>query len=97
MTNEQYLEYGEFVRHLSAVLHMAKPHLTCHFEIYQNESTLPNPCEGALIHDMRGNRLLHGDWYIVMECRGGHRYYINVTWDSLVTMAKETFERMENK
>ena len=47
--------------------------------------------------DNRGNRLVIGDWYVIVTCGDGYKYYINVTADSVVTMCAEVFDFLQYK
>ncbi|MBE5799366.1 MAG: hypothetical protein E7321_05375 [Clostridiales bacterium] len=44
-----------------------------------------------LLHDNRDNPLLPGDDYLVITCRNGYQYYVNVTADSALTACAELF------
>lgn len=49
------------------------------------------------VRDNRGNRIVVGDWYVVVRCGNGYRYYINVTHDSVITMCAEVFSFLQYK
>lgn len=47
--------------------------------------------------DNRGHQLVVGDWYVIVTCGDGYKYYINVTADSVVTMCAEVFDFLQYK
>lgn len=97
---ELYRIKRDFTFKLAVVLTAAKPHLTCCYDVYTKgnlifgEKPLKYP---ELAIDTRGGRLIEGEEYIIVGCQNGHRYYINVTGDSLMSMGEQLFKHMMGK
>lgn len=96
---ESYRQKRDFCFKLAVVLTTAKPHLTCCYDVFDKFNSM---FDRAIKHpdtttDVRGNRLIEGDEYIVVFCQNGHQYFINVTGDSLMCMGEELFKYMMGK
>lgn len=50
--------------------------------------------EGAVLP---WGRLVLGDWYVVVTCVNGYKYYVNVSFDSSVWMCAEVLNCIANK
>ena len=70
--------------------------MSCEFYIMDNRyyGQLAMPQFSA---DNRGNPLVVGDWYVIVTCADGWKYYINVTLDSIITMCAEVFAFLQYK
>lgn len=96
MENE-YLKKNEFVKELSKVLNMAKPHLTCEYKLGEEL-----PMQTEYIMEKLSDSMARytpvtyqpdGEW-VVVNCDNGYKYYIPVTGDSLAAIAEEVFRKM---
>lgn len=95
----EYRQKRDFAFKLAVALTAAKPHLTCCYDVFDRFNSM---FDRAIKHpdittDVRGNRLIEGDEYIVVFCQNGHTYFINVTGDSLMCMGEELFKYMMGK
>lgn len=70
--------------------------MACFFIVMDNGYLKSLECP-ELILDNRGHWLFVGDWYVVIVCHNGYRYYVNVTADSVTTMCAEVFDFIQNK
>ena len=90
-----YLPYMNAADQMSLILQSEKG-MSCRFyimdEAYYGDLAFPQ-----LSADNRGHRLTIGDWYVIVTCSNGHKYYVNVTWDSVVTMCAEVFDFIQCK
>ena len=84
----------DFVQSLSDVLHKANPDLACCWYVVCDDE---RPEYGEDLRDTNGSHLVTGDEYIIVLCRNGYYYYVNVTANSLMTMAAELFRAMAGK
>ena len=50
-----------------------------------------------LVRDNNGNQLFPGDRYMIITCANGHRYYVNISGDSVLTACAEVFQLIQNK
>lgn len=100
MDQNLYRNKREFVFKLAVVLTAAKPHLSCCFDVYHKDnSTFGEKARKypEITTDVNGNRLREEDEYIIVFCQNGHRYFINVTGDSLMSMGEQLFKHMMGK
>ena len=95
MQPENMEKYHFAVSHMSHILNHEK-RMTCMF-IVMNDGYLKNLKCPELVRDSRGNRLFVGDWYVVITCNNGYRYFVNVTADSVTAMCAEVFGFIQNK
>lgn len=83
------------VENINCILQREKG-MTCAFYImdkrYYDSLALPQ-----FSADNRGHRLIVGDWYVIVTCANGYKYYINVTADSVVSMCAEVFDFLKHK
>ena len=47
--------------------------------------------------DNNGNRLVTGNEYMIITCANGYRYYVDITWDSVLTACSEVFRFISSK
>lgn len=81
----------EFVRELDKVLRIAKPHLTVHYALGQDIELKTG--EEVYYKKSKGFSPYHNrEEYLVVECEGGHHYVINITANSLASIAEELFK-----
>ena len=80
-----------FVQELNKVLRIAKPHLTVHYALGQDIELKTG--EEVYYKKSKGFSPYHnGEEYLVVECEGGHHYVINITANSLASIAEELFK-----
>lgn len=80
----------EFVQELDKVLRIAKPHLTLHYALGQDIEL--KTAEEIYYKQSKGFSPYHKEEeYLVIECKGGYHYVINITADSLAAIAEELF------
>jgi hypothetical protein len=96
MDSKQFIDYFMATVILSQILQNASDGKSCRFMILTQEEyeTFEHP---EIMHSTRGHNLLVGDWYVVVTCRNGYKYYVNVTADSIITMCIEVLKAMEFK
>ena len=89
------LPYMNAAENISCILQREKG-MTCVFYVMDNRyyKNLALPQFSA---DNRGHQLVVGDWYVIVTCGDGYKYYINVTADSVVTMCAEVFDFLQYK
>lgn len=92
---ENYMPYQRAAQNMSQILSSAKG-MTCSFYV-MDERYYKNLAYPELSSDNRGNKLIIGDWYVIVRCSNGYLYYINVSHDSIVTMCAEVFSFIQNK
>lgn len=94
-----YRQKREFAFKLAAVLTTAKPHLSCCYDVFTRGNRIFEKAEKYpdIVTDVRGGRLMEGDEYIVVFCQNGHKYFINVSGDSLMSMGEQLFKHMIGK
>lgn len=92
---ENFLSYRHATQNMSLILSHAKD-MTCTFYV-MDEQYYKNLAYPELSCDNRGNRLMVGDWYVIVRCSNGYLYYVNVSHDSIVTMCAEVFSYIQNK
>lgn len=81
----------EFVRELDKVLRIAKPHLTVHYALGQDIELKTS--EEIHYKKNKGFSPYHNrEEYLVVKCEGGHHYVINITANSLASIAEELFK-----
>ena len=86
----------EFVRKLDKVLRIAKPHLTVHYALGQDIEL--KTAEEIYYKKNKGFSPYHnGEEYLVIDCEGGHHYVINITANSLASIAEELFKFVVSK
>lgn len=68
----------------------------CYFRVV-SEAYIKGFTYPELVRDNHGHKLIPGDEYVVVVCRNGYQYHINVTGDSVVTMCAETFNFIQCK
>lgn len=92
---QNYLPFMHAADNMTMILEREKA-MRCEFYVmdvrYLNNLAFPQ-----LSADSRGHRLTIGDWYVIVTCSNGHKYYVNVTADSVVTMCAEVFNFIQNK
>lgn len=90
-----YMPYMLAAENMNFILRREKG-MTCAFYVmdkrYYNDLACPE-----FSADNRGNQLIIGDWYVIVTCSNGYKYYINVTCDSVITMCAEVFNFIQNK
>lgn len=90
-----FLPYLNAADYMSVILQCEK-NMTCRFYImtkaYYDKLSCPQ-----LAADNHGHALVIGDWYVIVTCSNGYKYYINVSHDSVVTMCAEVFDFIKNK
>lgn len=96
MTDKQFNDYYAASILISALLEGYSDGKKCRFFIL-DKTGLMSLENHDFTFDTRGHQLIPGDWYIEVECRNGYKYYINVTADSVITMAIEVLKAMEFK
>lgn len=100
INDKHYLIKKDFVTRLGELLYMAKPNLVrCEFKLGKELPTekryiTEETPEGTAYHQIDWQP--DGEW-VVVTCENGHEYKINVTADSLATIAEEVFREMVNK
>lgn len=92
---ENYMPYQRAAQSMNQILSSAKG-MTCSFYV-MDERYYKNLAYPELSSDNRGNKLIVGDWYVIVRCSNGYLYYINVSHDSIVTMCAEVFGFIQNK
>ena len=89
------LPYMNSAENISCILQREKG-MTCVFYVmdkrYYENLALPQ-----FSADNRGHQLVVGDWYVIVTCGNGYKYYINVTADSVVSMCAEVFDFLQYK
>ena len=80
-----------FVQELDKVLRIAKPHLTVHYALGQ-DIELKTVGEIYYKQDKGFSPYHDGEEYLVIDCEGGHQYVINITANSLSTIAEALFK-----
>ena len=90
-----YLPYVEAADQMSLILQHAK-NMSCRFYV-MDEAYYGDLAFSQLSADNRGQQLTIGDWYVIVTCSNGHKYYVNVTCDSVVTMCAEVFDFIQCK
>lgn len=80
-----------FVQELDKVLRIAKPHLTVHYALGQ-DIDLKTAGEIYYKQDKGFSPYHNGEEYLVIECEGGYHYVINITANSLASIAEELFK-----
>ncbi len=90
-----YLPYMFAAENISLILQRGK-NMTCVFYV-MDARYYRNLARPELSADNRGHQLMIGDWYVIVTCSNGYKYYINVTRDSVVTMCAEVFDFIQNK
>ena len=97
INDELYLEKKAFVVKMSELLNMAKPHLTCEFKLGEE---LPTRKRYATSQNEEGSTVYtkvdyqpSGE-FVIVNCKNGYKYEINVTADSLAAIAEEVFRAM---
>ncbi len=90
-----YLPYMFAADNMNLILQREKS-MTCAFYV-MDARYYGNLAHPELSTDNRGHQLMIGDWYVIVTCSSGYKYYINVTCDSVVTMCAEVFNFIQNK
>lgn len=95
-----YLEKKAFVAELSKLLNIAKPHLTCEFKLGEElpvtkRYTTSQNEEGSTVYT-EVDYQPSGE-FVIVNCKNGYKYEINVTADSLAAIAEEVFRAMVSK
>lgn len=81
--------------HLNALLnHTSKAR--CHY-VVMDEEYISNLAYPDIARDMRGNRLIANDEYMIVTCPNGYKYYVNVSGDSALTACAETLGFISGK
>lgn len=88
-------KYRFAAMHMTDIL-IKEKNMGCVFVVMDDDYLNALECP-ELVRDSRGNRLFVGDWYVVIVCNNGYRYYVNVTADSVITMCAEVFGFIQNK
>lgn len=90
-----YNPYVQAAINMSIILQDEKC-MSCAFYVMDKGyySSLAYP---QLSADNRGNQLAIGDWYVIITCANGHKYYVNVSHDSVITMCAEVFNFIQYK
>lgn len=92
---QNYLPYMNAADNMSLILQHEKS-MSCCFYV-MDKAYYGNLAYPQLSADNRGHALVIGDWYVIVTCSNGYKYYINVSGDSVVTMCAETFDFIQNK
>lgn len=95
MQPENMEKYHFAAMHMTDILTNEKK-MACLF-IVMNDGYLKSLECPELVRDSRGNQLFVGDWYVVITCHNGYRYFVNVTADSVTAMCAEVFGFIQNK
>ena len=75
---------------------LATSNARCRFAV-MDESYISGFRFPDLVRDNNGNRLIPGDYYMIVTCANGYTYHINVSGDSVVTACAETFDFLQCK
>ena len=88
--------YVNACNHIAYILGYDTPEgKSCDF--YVMDKTYYDSLNPELVRDNRGNALVIGDWYVIVTCANGYKYFINVTGDSVMTMCAEVFNFIQYK
>lgn len=90
-----YLPYMNAADNMSLILQHEKG-MACRFYV-MDKGYYRNLACPQLSCDNRGHALAVGDWYVIISCSNGYKYYVNVTCDSVVTMCAEVFGFVRHK
>lgn len=93
--NTNYHPYIYAATSMSLIL-LNEKDMNCEFYV-MDERYYNNLDHPELSADNRGNRLVIGDWYVIVTCSDGYKYYINVSHDSVLTMCAEVFDFIQHK
>lgn len=76
---------------LNSLITVAKPHLSCEFALGQD---IPlTEMDKYKMHDLGGVRPYHeNEPYVLVRCKNGYRYEINVDGDSLIAIAEDVIK-----
>ncbi len=91
----------DYSRHMDAADGMSlilfrEKSMTCEFYVMDTEGLKELEKHPGIV-DSRGNPLMIGDWYVIITCANEHRYYVNVTYDSVTAMCAEVFGFIQHK
>lgn len=95
--DKYYARKYEFVQELGKVLNMAKPNLVkCELKLGEE---LPTEKRWIETETPEGKAYTQIDWqpdgeWVLITCENGYQYKINVTADSLASIAEEVFREM---
>lgn len=92
---QNYLPYMNAADNMSLILQHEKG-MNCRFYV-MDKTYYGNLAYPQLSADNRGHSLVVGDWYVIVTCSNGYKYYVNVSGDSVVTMCAEVFDFIQNK
>ena len=99
--NDKYYERNkQFVTELSKLLNMAKPHLvSCEFKLGE-ELPIRNRYQEQLIKGefvMTETPYQPEGEFVIVTCKNGYKYEVDVTACSLIAIAEEVFRAMVGK
>jgi len=92
---QNYLPYIHAASNMTMILEREKG-MHCIYYIMDQRYMDSLACP-RLSHDNHGAPLMVGVAYVIVTCSNGHKYYICVDGDSVVTMCAEVFDFIQNK
>ena len=90
-----FMRVDNAMRYLSQILH-DNGFKGCHLYQWEKDDfkkfSFPD-----LLCDQKGNRLIPGDWYVIIRCVNDYLYFVNVSGDSVLTACAEVLIFAQNK